>query len=159
MPTNIAYYGDKISLFVNDEGYYNSSNFLADVDYQTPIEREDLDGFNIAFTDEENTFTENQTFDKDVTVNGALTVAGDIIQVDKEITTADNVINLNAGEEGAGVTSGFAGLNIDRGTLKNYWFGFDEVRKRFTIGKVSDLNNDNLLDLSDIAESKAHLIL
>jgi len=153
IPTNIAYHGQNVSLFGNDAGYYNSSNFIADVDYQTPIVRSDLDGYNIAFTDQENTFTEHQTFDDDVTINGQLTVAGDIIQVDKEISTADNVINLNAGETGAGVTNGFAGLNIDRGTLNNFWFGFDEVRQRFTIGKVSDSNGDELLTLSDIAES------
>ena len=56
----------------------------------------------------------------DVVVAGNLTVSGTTTTVDTENTTiSDNVIVLNDGEVGAGVTATTAGIEIDRGTSPN----------------------------------------
>lgn len=47
---------------------------------------------------------------------------------------------MNFGETGPGVTLGYSGLNIERGTVNNFWFGFDEVRDKFTVGTITALN-------------------
>jgi len=73
------------------------------------------------------------------TFTGNVFVQGDKIQVDNRIETADSIIDVNYGEPNAGVTLGYAGLRIDRGSDSSYFFGFDEVRDRFTIGKISNL--------------------
>ena len=56
----------------------------------------------------------------DVVVAGNLTVSGTTTTVDTENTTiSDNVIVLNNGEVGAGVTATTAGIEIDRGSGAN----------------------------------------
>ena len=56
----------------------------------------------------------------DVVIAGNLTVSGTTTTVDTENTTiSDNVITLNEGEVGAGVTNTTAGIEIDRGSLDN----------------------------------------
>lgn len=75
-----------------------------------------------------------------VTITGNLTVNGTTVQVDAEIVTADAVIDMNDGEVGAGVTLGYSGLNIERGSSNNYWLGFDEVRDAFTVGEITALS-------------------
>jgi hypothetical protein len=60
----------------------------------------------------------NITLDSDfVFVTGNLTVIGNTTTVtSNNLTISDNVIVLNRGESGAGVTKGNAGILIDRGT-------------------------------------------
>lgn len=82
----------------------------------------------------------NATFANDVTVNGNLVVAGSTIQVNAEVKTTDAVLEMNDGEVGPGVTLGFSGSKIARGTQNDYWFGFDEVRNTFTIGEITALS-------------------
>lgn len=59
-----------------------------------------------------------------VTVTGNLTVSGTTTTVNTTNTTiSDNIITLNDSEVGAGVTAGTAGIEIDRGSLDNAgWF-------------------------------------
>ena len=83
--------------------------------------------------------TDNVTFNN-ITANGNVIIQGSTIQIDSEITTADAVIDMNDGEAGAGVTLGYSGFNIDRGSSNNFWFGFDEVRDRFTVGTITALS-------------------
>jgi hypothetical protein len=45
---------------------------------------------------------------------------------------------LNYGEPGAGVTAGTSGIEIDRGSLPNYYFIFDETTDTFRIGELGD---------------------
>jgi len=85
------------------------------------------------------------------TFTGNVIVQGSTIQVDSQISTSDAVIDMNDGETGAGVTLGYSGLNIDRGTSNNYWFGFDEVRNRFTVGQISALDATNIASTQVVA--------
>ena len=82
----------------------------------------------------------NVTFPNNVTIGGGVILNGSTIQVDSEITTTDAVLLMNDGEAGTGVTLGYAGFQIDRGLGNNFWFGFDEVRNRFTVGTITALS-------------------
>ena len=86
------------------------------------------------------TSTGNQTFSNDVTINGNLSVAGTTTAVnstDLEIT--DNQILVNAGETGAGVALGTAGVEVDRGTLTNQLMVFDESDDKWKMGTSTAL--------------------
>ena len=79
------------------------------------------------------------------TVNN-LVIKGDVTQEgDTFITRAervevhDNMILINDGETGAGVTAGFAGIEVDRGTEQNFMFGFNESDGMFKIGKEGNM--------------------
>jgi hypothetical protein len=75
----------------------------------------------------------------DVTITGNLTVSGTTTTVNTtSITAKDNLIEVNSGETGAGVTNGEAGIQVDRGTLTDYKFIFDETKDAFTVGMVND---------------------
>jgi len=77
---------------------------------------------------------------KDLIVTGDLFVDGTAWVVhNQEVTTSDNLIVMNYGEVGPGVTSGFAGFEVDRGTLTNYQFLFYENTDTFRIGEIGNL--------------------
>jgi hypothetical protein len=76
--------------------------------------------------------------DNNLVINGDLQVNGNINN-SGEITSTDAIIVLNDGEAGAGVTSGFAGVDIDRGSSTNYRFGFDETDDSFKLGEIGSL--------------------
>ena len=62
-----------------------------------------------------------------VFVTGDLTVKGNTTTLDTtNMTIEDNIIVLNKGELGAGISEGTSGLEISRGTLPNARFVFDE---------------------------------
>jgi hypothetical protein len=68
-----------------------------------------------------------------IIVPGNLTVQGTTTSVESQNTVlVDNIITLNQGEAGAGVTLGSSGLQIDRGSLDDAKFIWDEVNDRFT---------------------------
>jgi hypothetical protein len=71
-----------------------------------------------------------------LTIGGDLTVSGTTTTVhSEELTVADKVITVNAGEAGAGITgSQYAGIEVDRGSETNYMFVFDEVQDNFRVG-------------------------
>lgn len=67
-----------------------------------------------------------------VVVTGNLTVYGDNTVVESEtMTVKDNIIVINQGETGAGVSLGTAGILIDRGTQPDMQFFFDETVSHF----------------------------
>lgn len=81
----------------------------------------------------------------DLTLNN-LTIKGNVVQDGgsfitnaETVETKDNLILLNKGEVGAGVSKGIAGLEIDRGTQENYKIVFDESDDRFKAGTGNDL--------------------
>ena len=68
-----------------------------------------------------------------VVITGDLQVLGDTTTVDTtNLTIEDNIILLNKGETGAGVTEVTSGLEIDRGSLANSQFLWDESVDKFT---------------------------
>ena len=71
------------------------------------------------------------TFPSALTINGNLTVNGNLIQSNSisvsDTSIDDNIILLNNGETGAGVTSIESGVNIDRGTLNDAYLTFNET--------------------------------
>lgn len=74
------------------------------------------------------------------TVNGNLSVTGNATIISSTITTIkDNIIVINANETGAGVSSNLSGIEVERGTLVNYQFVFDEPSQFFKIGQVGNL--------------------
>jgi len=55
-----------------------------------------------------------------VYIQGNLVVGGNATAITKtDLNITDNIITVNAGETGPGVTLGTAGLNVDRGSLAN----------------------------------------
>lgn len=78
----------------------------------------------------------------DVSITGNLTITGlgkEFIADVQTVQIADNLAVINYGETGAGVTAGFSGWEIDRGTATHYRFGYSESPGYFQVGKVGDL--------------------
>jgi hypothetical protein len=77
-----------------------------------------------------------KTFTNNVVVSGNLFVSGTTTTVSsQELIVSDNIIVINSGEPGPGVTKGFAGIQVDRGSPSAaYWFVFDEARDVFAVG-------------------------
>lgn len=76
----------------------------------------------------------------DVTITGDLTVNGTTTTVNSTtVTVADNLLVLNNGEVGTGVTAGTSGIEVDRGISTNYQFLFNEADDLFRIGEVGSL--------------------
>ena len=88
------------------------------------------------------------SFGGDVTVTGDLTVNGALTSINTTNTDiTDNIITLNKGESGAGVTSGAAGFEIDRGTADNATITWNETTDlfEFKVGTaLADLKVSNL---------------
>jgi hypothetical protein len=62
-----------------------------------------------------------------VIVTGDLRVMGNTTTIDTaNMTIEDNIILLNKGEVGVGITETYSGIDIDRGSLENAQFLFDE---------------------------------
>jgi hypothetical protein len=77
----------------------------------------------------------SQSITGDLTITGNVTISGNFTTVETTtVTTSDNVIIINSGEVGAGVTAGNAGIQVDRGTLDDYYFTFRESDDSFVIG-------------------------
>lgn len=77
-----------------------------------------------------------------IIIDGNLTVQGtttSVETVNSEIT--DNIILLNDNETGAGITLGTSGIEIDRGTLTNVSFVYDETSDKFKVLEGSTLIN------------------
>lgn len=93
----------------------------------------------------------NSTLTGSLTVNGAtevqdITIHGNVTQEGQSFITEaetveikDNILLINKGEVGAGVTAGLAGIEVDRGTSPNFQFVFDESDDYFKAGEIGDL--------------------
>lgn len=92
------------------------------------------------FDDGDSKIYQNLTIEGNLIVNGTK-----IIENVSELQVEDNVILINKGEVGAGVTYGYAGLHIDRGTAD--WYGLLH-RESDDSGRYGIFNT-----LSDIAQA------
>lgn len=99
---------------------------------------------NAADTDYVNFIAKNATFKGDLLVEGQ-----SFVTEAETIEIKDNLLLLNKGEVGAGVTKGIAGLEIDRGTEPNYQIIFDESDNRFKAGEIGDIQCLALRDGDD----------
>lgn len=89
-----------------------------------------------------------------ITIKGNVTQEGSsFITKAETVEVSDNILLLNRGEVGSGVTKVISGIQVDRGDLTDYQFIFDESDDRFKVGVEGDLwpvmlrNNES--DLSD----------
>ena len=77
---------------------------------------------------------------KDLVITGNIVVDGTTFVVNnQEVSTSDNVIVINDGEVGPGVTAGTAGIEVDRGSATNYQFMFVEAVDNFQVGEIGSL--------------------
>ena len=147
----VAYDGFNRLLQTNDDGVieavFELSNWISSTTSNLIVE-DDLEGkleltvpldlqvetINEVAIDQGVIFTSDVVFQQDVTI------LGDTTTVDTEtLTVEDNLILINKGEVGPGVTKGFAGLLVDRGPYDdNYFLGFDENRNAFTLGEIAE---------------------
>lgn len=89
-------------------------------------------------------------------VTGDLNVLGTMTTVESTIVEIkDNILVLNSGETGAGVTLGVSGIEIDRGTLPHSQILWDENAQSFVMYKeksplntLADLNVNSIKLLS-----------
>ena len=90
----------------------------------------------------------------EVRITGNLIVEGDTLTVQAEnLNVNDNIIELNYGETGAGVSLRYAGIQIDRGTETPASFFYDENDDTFNIAKGNGGSynfNDSSLRLKTI---------
>ena len=83
------------------------------------------------------TWTESPTL-TNLTLTGDLTVSGTTTTINTAtMLIEDNLILLNSGEGGAGVTEGSAGIEIDRGSLTNAILQFDETNDVWQTGLLA----------------------
>jgi len=69
-----------------------------------------------------------------VYVDGNLVVGGNSTSVSKQdLSVTDNIITLNDGETGAGVTLLYSGIEIDRGSLANVGLRWNETVDRWQL--------------------------
>lgn len=81
-------------------------------------------------------------------VDGNLLVGGNTVMVNKtDMDITDNMIVLNSGEQGSGVTLGYAGIEVDRGLLANTALRWNEVALRWQIS-VDGITYGNLVTSS-----------
>jgi hypothetical protein len=74
-----------------------------------------------------------------VVITGNLLVKGNTTTIDTaNLQVEDNIILLNKGEGGAGVTEGTSGIQVDRGSLNDARFIWDEVTDKFTFQTITD---------------------
>ena len=105
-----------------------------------------------------------------VYLTGNLVVKGTTTQVDAtDLNLKDNIIQVNSGEQGAGVTLGTAGIQVDRGSLVDTQIVFDEsvtwndpVTQTVKTGgfKLRDTNGSNIgLEVRSISTGGGDLYL
>jgi len=99
---------------------------------------------NAADTDYVNFIAKNATFKGDLLVEGQ-----SFVTEAETVEIKDNLLLLNKGEVGSGVTKGVAGIEIDRGTEPNYQIIFDESDNRFKAGEIGDIQCLALRDGDD----------
>jgi hypothetical protein len=92
--------------------------------------------------------TSNSVQFVDLTLTGNLTVSGTTTLINTTNTEIkDNILILNNGETGAGVGNGTGtcGLEIERGTLTNTYFLYDEAKAKWTVGTGTTPGTDNFV--------------
>lgn len=93
------------------------------------------------------------TVSNDLTVGGNLTVSGTTTIISTtNLEIEDNIIVLNKGETGAGVSGGTAGIEIDRGTDTNQQLLFVEGSDTWTVGLEGGTLGSDVHRLAELAD-------
>lgn len=93
------------------------------------------------------TFKSSVRAEKDLTVAGSLTVTGDNATLStSNLIIKDNLVEINNGESGNGVSAGKAGLRINRGDADAFNVVFDETDDSLKVGPESALKTVALQD-------------
>ena len=99
----------------------------------------------------------NKFFGDTVTINN-LTVTGTRTIVEStDLAIQDNVIDINSGESGAGVSKGTAGFNISRGSLSDATILFEESNDRFNLNFPVSSEGDLLAKEIDLIATGSNL--
>jgi hypothetical protein len=89
-----------------------------------------------------------------VLITGNLVVKGDASDIEvSQLRVEDNIITLNKGETGNGVSLRYSGIEIDRGTVDKATFVFDETENSWIIAKGQNGSysfNDSALKLRTV---------
>jgi len=81
----------------------------------------------------------DQSVSGDLTVTGNLTVNGTTTTVDTtNLAIKDNVITVNKGESGSGVSVRYAGIDVDRGDLARQRLIWDETAGKWKFGETNN---------------------
>lgn len=96
-------------------------------------------------------------------VDGSLSIIGDLtvqgtqfISNTEIMEVSDNTILVNAGESGGGVSAGYAGVEIDRGTAPNYLFVYHEAHGHFEVGISGSLQDVALREANPVDKHIAY---
>lgn len=85
-----------------------------------------------------------------IIIDGNLTVSGTTTSVETTNSTiTDNIIVLNQGETGAGITAGSSGIEIERGSLTNVSIVYDDTVDAFKVLLGAGLTNIRAAEPSD----------
>lgn len=85
-----------------------------------------------------------------VTVLGNLDVQGALTYIETTNTQVkDNVLQLNYGESGAGITAGTSGIEIERGSRNAARFVFDESVQHYNVSTSAEVNGTFVMRTSD----------
>ena len=83
-----------------------------------------------------------------VYITGNLEVQGTTTTIDTaNLTIEDNIILLNKGETGEGVTEAFSGIQIDRGSFDDAQLVWDEAVDKFRFQTVTDVGVGTLANI------------
>lgn len=138
--------------FDNKKGVITSNSQYINFNNNQSILDIDSKEVNINNSDGRLKVAPNSEFEKDVLIKGNLTVKGTTTTVDSEnLTVQDNIITVNKGELGSGVSRRVSGLVIDRGTENDFFLGYDENRDRVTIGYISEETDKEFDKLDNVA--------
>lgn len=93
------------------------------------------------------TFKSSIRAEKDLTIDGNLSVTGDNATLStSNLIIKDNLVEINNGESGNGVTAGKAGIRINRGDADAFNVVFDETDDSLKVGPESALKTVALQD-------------
>lgn len=134
--------GTGISVGTDAVAVKGASNLSDD----TIVRWDDTNGQFVDTVITQNATTGVVTVGDDLVVTGDLTVQGSLTSIETTNTAiTDNVIVLNSGETGAGITSVTSGIEIERGTEGNKTFVYHETNGQWELSgqlKISDIPTD-----------------
>lgn len=132
-----------MKLNCNSRNNYRTTNGILDL-LDDKINQYVLDTSDVTFN--------NITASGNILVNNSATIMGDTIIAGNLVVSGnstiistnivdikDNIILINSGETGPGVTANLSGLEIDRGSLPNYELVFQESSELFKVGMIGNL--------------------